>query len=369
MRLQTEKRKSMTPIDVNRASAFSMITSPPLSAKRASTFTPLTGRSVSSGGNNHRRISSASDGGLTQTQLDAINSSNDNGQVLTLPETAGSLLTPGPPTSTARFPALFNGKTSPPATEHDDAASDHSQHDTQKDKDIKEMQELLAKMKRDLEDARHELQEANEARQASETCVEALRQFIAENTLSGSGESSDTRTTIKLPPPPTMTTGDEDALPTGTEAKKNSGDGWGFGKLWGSDSSSTTADSTRSRSNTSPMLSRASSGNGPYGPDRTPSGTVLTAAPVSRKLGGFFSSRSSVSSMQSMPPLQTSAMQRNRSMSDTSSVTEPISPGSDIHGLGSEGIVDIDLNGGKVITLEDGHGTIHIKNLDLEVVR
>ena len=70
-----------------------------------------------------------------------------------------------------------------------------------------------------------------------------------------------------------------------------------------------------------------------------------------------------------MPPLQTSAMQRNRSVSDTSSVTEPISPGSDIHGLGSEGIVDIDLNGGKVITLEDGHGTIHIKNLDLEVVR
>jgi len=79
---------------------------------------------------------------------------------------------------------------------------------------------------------------------------------------------------------------------------------------------------------------------------------IVAATPLSRKLGGFFSSRSSISSnsshQQPISPLQTNAAgvqlplhgqsQRNSSysFSDTSSVAEPISPGSDIHGLGTK---------------------------------
>jgi hypothetical protein len=82
----------------------------------------------------------------------------------------------------------------------------------------------------------------------------------------------------------------------------------------------------------------------------SPAPVIAAAAPLSRKLGGFFSSRSSVSSssshQQPISPLQTNSAgvqmplhvqirDSSYSFSDTSSVAEPISPGSDIHGLGS----------------------------------
>jgi hypothetical protein len=80
-----------------------------------------------------------------------------------------------------------------------------------------------------------------------------------------------------------------------------------------------------------------------------PPSATIAPAPLSRKLGGFFSSRStSISSTASLPQplalhLQTNAAanqllsQRDSmySHSDVSSIAEPISPGSDINGLGT----------------------------------
>ena len=82
MQLQKEsRRQSMAPIDVNRASllnAFAPSSSSQPPNKRASTFTPLTGRS-----NSHRRISSVS--GVVDFSIDT-----PNGQTLTFPDGAHS---------------------------------------------------------------------------------------------------------------------------------------------------------------------------------------------------------------------------------------------------------------------------------------
>ncbi|KAJ2934024.1 hypothetical protein H1R20_g3043, partial [Candolleomyces eurysporus] len=206
MRLQTEnRRQSMTPIDVNRASLAGMLTSPPASSKRNS-FTPLTGRSTSS----HRRVSSVSDMGFTLPVPDP--NPSPNAQVLTFPpETPAGGANHPPPTSSARYPSLF-GRQSPPQPDSDPSS------------EIKELQATLRQVKDELSTVRHELQEANEARQASETCVEALRQFIAENNFS-QGESSGSPGSIKLPPPPTMTTGAEDDVHNSTAKKSAMGMG------------------------------------------------------------------------------------------------------------------------------------------------
>lgn len=375
MRLQTEnRRQSMTPIDVNRASLAGMLTSPPASSKRNS-FTPLTGRSTSS----HRRVSSVSDVVFALPVPDSNSNPSPNAQVLTFPpETPGN----PPPLSSARYPSLF-GRQSPPHPDN----SDHLSSNT--GSEIKELQTALVRVKEELSTVRHELQEANEARQASETCVEALRQFIAENSFS-QGESSGAPGSIKLPPPPTMTTGAEDDVVdhngTNHTAKKTSAAmGWGFNKLWGGDQGS-------------PVVPQTAPISGPRGHQATgsvsTSAPLVQAAPFSRKLGGLFgSSRSaSVSSIHSAtlpippPPLQTNAsvIQRNishgstrSSTTDASSVVEPVSPGSDIHGLGTgtlgrkhrEGLAsleDISLDAGSI---KHEHGVMHIRNLDLEVVR
>ncbi|KAF5336102.1 hypothetical protein D9611_006218 [Ephemerocybe angulata] len=327
MRLQTEhKRQSMTPIDVNRATM--MLSNPPTS-KRAS-FTPLTGRST----NGHRRVSSVSDGfallGLTSPDLNT----SPNTQVLTLPDTAGS----NPPPSSARYPTLFGGRSSPPQS---DAMMDVPLSTSE----TLELKESIQRLKAQLEAVQHELSEANEARQASETCVEALRTFIAENNFSN-GESS--ASSIKLPPPPTMTTGEEEPDTSKKRGGASQG-GWGF-KLWGGD-----AQAASTVPHSAPL-------SGP-------------PAPFQRKLGGLFSSSrsASISSMHSatLPPLQTNASNMQRlpshgSSSDTSSVTEPLSPGDDIHGLGTRVQV---RDGSYVSDGMEGHGILEIKNLDLELVR
>ncbi|KAF6752979.1 hypothetical protein DFP72DRAFT_903001 [Ephemerocybe angulata] len=288
MRLQTEhKRQSMTPIDVNRATM--MLSNPPTS-KRAS-FTPLTGRST----NGHRRVS-------------------------------------------ARYPTLFGGRSSPPQS---DAMVDVPLSTSE----TLELKESTQRLKAQLEAVQHELSEANEARQASETCVEALRTFIAENNFSN-GESS--ASSIKLPPPPTMTTGEEEPDTSKKRGGASQG-GWGF-KLWGGD-----AQAASTVPHSAPL-------SGP-------------PAPFQRKLGGLFSSSrsASISSMHSatLPPLQTNASNMQRlpshgSSSDTSSVTEPLSPGDDIHGLGTRVQV---RDGSYVSDGMEGHGILEIKNLDLELVR
>lgn len=339
MRLQTEsRRQSMVPIDSARSSlALPGFGSPP-SSKRAS-FTPLTGRSPPG----HRRISSVSD---TSSLPIPDFSASPGTQAFNI---APSQL-PSPPNSSRQFPGMF-GQYSPPTS--GDLSMTTSTEPPQVpdsnplaavatvDSDELEMiRKELQSVKEELATAKHELIEAIEGKEASETCVKALREFIADNNVGAVAAGGASRSLVsgpmKLPPPPTMTTGEE-----GSDRAKPNG-GWGF-KLWGVDS---------------PLMpsmpfSASVAAPSPSGPVNStlPPPPVIAAAPLSRKLGGFFSSRSSLSSnssvQQPISPLQTNAagvqlplhIQSQRdssySFSDTSSLAEPLSPSSDIHGLGT----------------------------------
>ncbi|KAJ7132077.1 hypothetical protein C8R44DRAFT_871070 [Mycena epipterygia] len=318
MRLQAESRRSTgpMPLDTNRANAPSAFMGPP-SSKRAS-FTPLTGTFNAGRPNNaHRRISSVSDSNIA----------------LTVPDMAS----PAPSASSAnRRMSGFFGRSSPPEQQQQQPQYPSSPSPDELDKLRKELRTVQDA----LEETRHELTEATEAREASETCVVALREYIAENNI---GEPS---AAVKLPPLPAATTGEE---PDSNAQKK----GWGF-KLWKVDTAVKGAPGPASAASTSnatasPVIPPAalpaanSNSNG--------SAASSPAAPLARKLTGFFSSRASVSSMASFTPslapapLQPLAHRDSvYSVSDASSLAEPISPTSMNH-AGAEEVRVRDVNG------------------------
>jgi len=180
------------------------------------------------------------------------------------------------------------------------------------------MKKELESLKRELADARIELSEANEAKEASDSCVKALREFIADNQV---GESSSAGKKW-LPPP--IATSDED----GSDKKSTAfHSGWGF-KLWKADSS------------------MALSARQPSPPPPPPSSTTTTTSAPFSRLGGFFSSRASaaLTTIPSSSGLQTNAAltmkesfldsssgHSSQSISDesSSSVVEPGSPAHD----------------------------------------
>lgn len=357
MRLQTEsRRQSMVPIDSARSSLAlpGFGSSPP--SKRAS-FTPLTGRPPG-----HRRISSVSD-----TSSVPIPDLTPSPRTQTFNITPSELhVSSPPPNSSHRFSGMF-GQQLPPtsgdlsmmtATEPPQVPDSNplAAVATVDSDELETLRKELQSVKEELATAKHDLIEAIEAKEASETCVKALREFIADNNVGAvaAGGASTLSGPMKLPPPPTMTTAEE-----GSDRAKPNG-GWGF-KLWGVDS---------------PLISSmpfsasvAAPSPGPVSSTSTLPPPVIAAAPLSRKLGGFFSSRSSLSSnssqQQSISPLQTNAagvqlplhIQSQRdssySFSDTSSVAEPISPGSDIHGLGA----------GPASYFPEAHGSIVVKDV------
>lgn len=304
MRLQAEsRRQSAAPgsLDLSRA-GISGFTSPP-SSKRAS-FTPLTGRS-----NSHRRVSSISvDGnGLGVLHLSEPNPS-PNGQLsfqdtgLAPPSSRRSLFRHSPPSQDIPLPS-----TTPPPAE------------------VEALRKEVENLKKELSDARAEVSEANEAKEASEICVKALREFIAENQVGAS--TSDELSSVKLPPPPAMTSGEE--IDSSKKAAPSSS-GWGF-KLW-------KADNTPKPPASAPVLNTSvTSSTATTSSSASAQQTPTASAPFSR-LGGFFSSRASVSSTTSSnSALQTNAaLTRDSfrdsisghsvSVSDTSSLIEPASP-------------------------------------------
>lgn len=304
MRLQTEnRRQSIQPIDLSRA-GIPNFGSPP-SSKRAS-FTPLTG-SMQPRPNGHRRISSVSDSGGNQILPNAPSGSPPS-QYVTLSDTAS--LHPSTNPANRRSSGIF-GRASPPRL-------DLQQHDPLA-AEVDSLRRDLIKVKHELEETKHDLSESNEAREASETCVRALREFIAENNI---GAGNTVASAIKLPPPPTMTTGEE----ADTSKPLPAAGGWGF-KLW--------KESTAAKTHTpSPSVSSVQSPEMP---------AATGGAPLSRKFTGFFSSRGSISSVQSIPPsAPMSATNTNashdpyrdsiQSFSDASSIAEPVSPTSEFHG-------------------------------------
>lgn len=151
--------------------------------------------------------------------------------------------------------------------------------------------------KAELDDVKHELNESNEAREASDTCVKALRDFIEENQVGAVPKG--------LPP-----------LPEEVKKAAPAAPGWGF-KLWRAESatqSPTTGSSPHVFHTTSPSLSS------------------LPPIPLSRKLGDFFGARAAAAPVSLTPqPVEQEPMYSG--LSDTSSiedsVTEPISPTSE----------------------------------------
>ncbi|KAG1746750.1 uncharacterized protein EDB91DRAFT_1219873 [Suillus paluster] len=282
MRLQSENRRaSQVPsaLDLSRAGIPSL--SGPPSSKRAS-FTPLTG-STTGRSNAHRRISSISD-----------NLSFFDGSHLTSPIPTPTPTLPDvqrsrtqPPAHTRRMSGMF-GRASPP----------QSLYPSEESAELEMLRRELNAMKAELDDVKHELSETNEAREASDTCIKALREFIEENQVGA--------VTKSLPP-----------LPEEGRKAAPAAAGWGF-KLWRADSVSQSpvpAASPHVTHTVSPSLS-----------------SLTPPIPLSKKLGDFFGARAAAVNSSPTPPRVGQEPMYN-GMSDTSSiedsVAEPISPASE----------------------------------------
>ena len=278
MRLQTESRRlsrgADMSVDLSRASSFSF--GGPSSGKRMS-FTPLTGSSAARM-QNHRRISSVSDSEVDNGQAGSI---SPKSQTVTLPD-----MSPNPsypPPSTRRFSGLFARAAAPES----EPVPGFNMVEREK------LQREVQALKTALEEARHELMEAIEAREASETCVKTLRDFIAENNV---GVSS-----------PCVDISSAGVHSDDSDKRVASGSGssrWGFGGLF-----------------------RAGEVNSPVIPSRGSPASVSSPSaagePLSRKFGGLFGGRGSFSSSTPAQPRGVPVVQEALyNGSDTSSTVE-----------------------------------------------
>lgn len=262
MRLQTESRR-MSQLTID--SSVRVNTTLPSPNKRISLLiTPPPNTSLG-----HRRISSQSDSGFAHSDA-------------------------------------FNWASPPPSSS---ALTDEEQNFTSKE--IQSLKQEVKSLTDTLEETRHELAEANEAREASEQCVKALRDYISEFRVGEAGSSPS-----NIPPPPTTPAKAEDVR---TPSK------WSF-KLWNGSNSGTSLPITPATP-LSPPTSTSSSVLSSVSPPQPPA--------LTKKIGSFFSSRagsvSSVTSLKTPCPTQQPSMYR--ASSDVSSVTEeeePSSPCSDI---------------------------------------
>jgi len=275
MRLQSERRLSQGPsaLDLSRAGIPS--SSGPPSSKRAS-FNPLTG-SAAGRMNAHRRISSVSDSSTSHLTSPIPTS-------FTLPDMQKSRTQQ--PASARRLSGMFGSASPPPPL---DSSEDSAE--------LEMLRRELNALKAELDDVKHELNESNEAREASDTCVKALREFIEENQVGAVPKS--------LP-----------ALPGEGKKAAPAAPGWGF-KLWRAESATQSpvpAPSPRVSHTVSPSLSS------------------LPPIPLTRKLGDFFGARTAAAPVSLQPqPVEQEPMYNG--LSDTSSledsVAEPISPSSE----------------------------------------
>jgi hypothetical protein len=321
MKLQAEAKQSrrqsiQTPIALSPGG--SSLTAPPLSNKRAS-FTPLTG--------SHMRppprgssvsVSDSAVPGLYPGAIDGLPGTSPPDR----PDNNG-LVPNGSSNPPRRFSGLF-GRTSPQPVinrEHSPPVPD-----------IEELKREMKGVRDELEETRRELAESNEAREASETCVKALREFIGENQIGGGGVSGQMGT-MKLPPPPHMANGDETDESADSNKKAGTTGGWSF-KLWSGvpgSSKKAAPDSSTSSYPQEQSFRRGSNASLSRPPPQVRSNTS-SQPPTFGRFGGFFGSRansiSSVASVSSTTLANPLALQG----SDTSSEAEPISPAGEMVG-------------------------------------
>ncbi|TBU30749.1 hypothetical protein BD311DRAFT_658397 [Dichomitus squalens] len=300
MRLQTEKRMSVASnltLDLSRPPPTQTSLSGPPSSKRAS-FAPLTGSPAGRGGYNHRRISSVSDSAFLLT-------GPPNGEPSTwpppspmsqyIPEVPESNPTDRPGNN-RRMSLLFGrGAATPPEPPSTDT-------------DVVELRTQLRTMQRQLDDTKRDLIESQEAREASEQCVRALRTFISENNV---GVASALRT------------GSPAAAPTTPSHSKqgSTASRWGF-RLW------TTSDADSPKSAT-PALT-------PISMQAPEPGSAVSShsQAIPRKFGGLFNAKTSIPSnaspRPSYDPLHQEPMFNGSDTSSMADSTGPVSPVSEV---------------------------------------
>lgn len=299
MRLQTEKRMSQVSnlaLDLSRPPPAHASLSGPPSSKRAS-FAPLTGSSASR--MSHRRISSVSDSGY-------LLSPPPNGEFSTSwpPPSPRTQHIPEDPEFTPTIPQSHNRRVSllfgRGAAPHFEAPAEEAE--------IHLIRKQLGELQKQLDDTKRELVETQEAREASELCVRALRTFISENNV---GIPSAMKAGTTSPPTPSHTK-------QGSTASR-----WGF-RLW---TSGTDVDANKTGTPTSTPTSTLP-------PDPGSTLPSLSQTAPQRKFGGFFSTRTSISSASSTrPPYDPMHQEPMYNGSDTSSLAEstgPASPASEI---------------------------------------
>ncbi|KAI6044216.1 hypothetical protein EDC04DRAFT_3137954 [Pisolithus marmoratus] len=293
MRLQSENRRaSQLPpqLDLSRAGTFASL--PISSAKRAS-FAPLTG-STPGRVNAHRRISS-----VTDARLEG-NPSTPNAGSFGFTELPNKVQpSPSRPTS------LYQTQTSPV----------RSLRALEDSPEVETLRKEVNTLKAELEVVKHELSESNEAREASELCVRALRAFIEENNvgISAPGGSGTSAGPSSMP-----------SISSQAEPKKSipAAGGWGF-KLWRAET-----------------LARSPAPAAPTPPAASSAGVLPVQQPppqpLTKKLGDFFGTRASITSLTavSAKPFRMEQEPIHSGMSDSSSVedsvAEPVSPASDM---------------------------------------
>lgn len=173
-------------------------------------------------------------------------------------------------------------------------------------------------IKSDLEETRHELSEANEAKEASETCAKALRDFIAQTQGAASYSELD-----RFPPqaPANKETG-----------AKKSVSGWSAFRMWKMEppvkpaTPEVPVGSQRICTVDTSAAPAPNSTDAAESPSSLTQATPTAAAPFTSKVGAFFSSRASISSIISPSASASNPGCESDVSSIEGSINEPISP-------------------------------------------
>lgn len=228
MRLQAESNRRMSgqfstgPLALDLTASRSAGYPAPLASAKRATFAP-SNLALNKRGSIHRRISSLSEPGIS---LQLTDSTEPNG---TLPSPSPRRMEfaaenpDSPPSKRSslilRRDDVVAPSTSPPrATLHPSAAE-------------------LESLRAELVSLKHRLREANDAREASETCLKVLREFMAHQHAQMENDDGvdPSLKGLRLPPLPTDTIADEEEEPPinvpKPEPETKKAGGWGL-RLW-----------------------------------------------------------------------------------------------------------------------------------------
>lgn len=334
-----------------------------LSNEAAQRESKLVKRQSILGARSHRRASSQSEPSDTLASFAGPTATSPNPQAATLRPVVGGLRelrlghTPPPNNSTASLsPGLTTATNNPHQSGFFDdqptTLDKRSLTDSPPGKEDNQTKEELLKLRTELQATQAQLIESEEARVASETCLKALREYMAGQGGGGEGEEGDMSAStaellkgIRLPPLPTDRDHDEnevevDPKASAAAAEKAKPSGWAF-KLWANKAQATfpgpgasptlstavepplTPQTALSRSRagstattTTPKISPLPTPIDEGGNTLTPSASSSTVTPLSSFVSNW--TRNVSPGQPSLPPASTTA---------TNESSKPVHPG------------------------------------------